>query len=280
MRRLSGQHVYIQVAEGRTNVVLSIVTSGTSERTWFIRVALIEDTNPTLPPAGCRQYYWGKLEGKLVSLNFNANGTTKSTLAGVKYAACFRSEAGYCRLQFEPETFKLANRQPAKREAEAGQGHYYGQAQPAQMYQPAPYQPQPAPHYQPAYQQNQPIYQAPQAAPQPAPVQPSQPSQPVMPLVPFGSATTLAPNTTANATNVAGGVVTDLPQTKGCAGKDKVGLPPSNQPNSDTSIFCDDDFNKGKPYPASEAPFNVYYESGTGDRHGLGYILKFSHLVC
>jgi len=281
---LTGQHLYIQIAEGRNKVVVQIITSGAGERTWFVRAAMIEDTNPTLPPAGCRQYFWGKLEGKFSSLNFNGNGTTKSTLAGAKYAACFRSEAGYCRLQFEPETFKLAPHQRTERDAEPG--NYYGQpaAQPWQPMQPAQhgYQPQPAHSAYPApAQPSHPQYQQPiQPSYQSPPMNQAEPAKPIMPLPAGEPTSTSAPNATVNGTNPSPIPAEGSQTPANCVGRDRIGLPPSKQESSDRSIFCNDDFNGGKSYPASEAPFNVYYESATGNRHGLGFILKYTHLVC
>ena len=102
---LSGQHMYLPYASSCHTFTASIGATDTStSRSWSMRVAQIECTNPLLPPSGCLQYMTGTT-GYIQSFGWNGNdaGTTVSTAAhqnNQRYSICFRREEGYCSMEY------------------------------------------------------------------------------------------------------------------------------------------------------------------------------------
>lgn len=84
---------------------------------WQVRVNQIEANNPSKAPADCAQYFTGT-EGSLTSLNFDTTTEVGSNIHGLKYAACFRKESGYCSIAFTPVSLR------SRRHAHYQQGNY------------------------------------------------------------------------------------------------------------------------------------------------------------
>jgi len=101
---LTGQHMYID-ASSSCHTIMAMIgsTDTTTTREWSMRVQQIECNNPLLAPEGCLQYNTGTT-GYIY--NFGWVGTTAlatSTTAhqnNQAYNICFRTEEGYCSMEY------------------------------------------------------------------------------------------------------------------------------------------------------------------------------------
>jgi len=95
---LANQHMYVQVGKSSSDVKASVATgSGTTSRSWNIKVSQIECDNPNKPPSDCTQYYncgTGTIE------SFNFNGGLLVALGAKTYSICFRPQTGACGVRF------------------------------------------------------------------------------------------------------------------------------------------------------------------------------------
>jgi len=95
----TGQHLYVEQGRSTTPTTLTftIATGGT----WKIKVSQIECSSLMRAKPGCDQWFTG-LSGTFQSYNWPT-----VPIQAKSYAYCFRSEAGYCHLdynQFQPFT--------------------------------------------------------------------------------------------------------------------------------------------------------------------------------
>lgn len=93
-------HMYSDVGKSTSATTVVITTgTGTTSRTWKIKVSQIECTNPNKPPSGCTQYYTTS-SGTIESYNFN--GGQLSTV--LNYAICFRANQGTCGMSYSVDS--------------------------------------------------------------------------------------------------------------------------------------------------------------------------------
>lgn len=89
--------VYISTGKENPAATININTgTATTDRTWKIKVSMIECDCPTLPPEGCLQYFWGTT-GKVTS--FNGFHADQQSVKNQNYDVCIRQEMGFCSFQ-------------------------------------------------------------------------------------------------------------------------------------------------------------------------------------
>jgi len=109
----AGQHFYMDAGAYSTNsATLSKVLTGSTGRTWKIKVSMIECGSRALPPGGCYQYLTG-VTGQVRSHNFNVvSSATYNHLRSQFYKVCVRREKRYCKIGWtqssDPDSFKLS----------------------------------------------------------------------------------------------------------------------------------------------------------------------------
>ncbi|KAB7506234.1 hypothetical protein Anas_01952, partial [Armadillidium nasatum] len=114
-----GQHMYFEVEPNdiETPLILSVTVKDITltQRSWNIKISMIECTSPEKAPPGCLQYYSGA-EGLVKSFNFgldteeisrNSDLVSSSSvssgtrqLANTDYTVCVRQEREYCSLSW------------------------------------------------------------------------------------------------------------------------------------------------------------------------------------
>jgi len=92
---LTGQHIYIDGVNPATiRIQYNAAATTTNARSWKIFVRFLEDGCPSLPPAGCLQYFTGS-SNIIRSLNHvTAAGAVGVILGNTRYSACVRMERG------------------------------------------------------------------------------------------------------------------------------------------------------------------------------------------
>jgi len=89
-------HMYSDVGRSSSATTVAVTTgTGSTSRTWKVKVSQIECTNPNKPPSGCTQYYTAS-SGTIESYNFN--GGLLPT--GLAYTICFKANAGACGMSY------------------------------------------------------------------------------------------------------------------------------------------------------------------------------------
>ncbi|CAL1282275.1 unnamed protein product [Larinioides sclopetarius] len=115
--RNTGQHMYLDVDNTISPILLTVSTRGLGQRTWNIRVSYIECGNPSKAPSNCLQYFTG-IQGRFFSFNFvqdEASAPNGGYLNNLNYAICFRKEVGRCSQTYTAESidsFVLLNLNP------------------------------------------------------------------------------------------------------------------------------------------------------------------------
>merc|ERR1711892_896663 len=108
----AGQHIYLDAGAYTTDSAkLSKVLTGTSARTWKIKVSMIECGSLSLPPTGCLQYHTG-ITGTVRSFNFLAPTGAYEHLKSQFYQACVRREKRFCKIGWtqssDTDSFKIS----------------------------------------------------------------------------------------------------------------------------------------------------------------------------
>ncbi|KAF8790785.1 hypothetical protein HNY73_005751 [Argiope bruennichi] len=113
----AGQHMYLDVDNTISPILLKVSTKGLGRRTWNIRTSYIECGNPSRAPPNCLQYYTG-IQGRFSSFNFvqdEASAPNGGYLNNLNYAICFRKEIGRCSQTYVADSidsFVLLNLNP------------------------------------------------------------------------------------------------------------------------------------------------------------------------
>jgi len=282
---LSGQHIYLPVDQTpiSSQVTIRVGISGGQNSTWMMKVTQIDSIQGVKAPAGCLQYKFGELQGNITNFNFDA--ATKAPLgniAGLSYSVCFRKEAGYCGVRFQPIGSGIREKRGAPYYTSSNQvgnrpGSYYGR-----------------------FIQRQPQYAASQQGPYQSPINPKvavpvaykQPyASPfesgwspindtniyVPPIRPPTNGKNEPEPTPSNTTDifdvpVDSGINIPAPAQNGspCKGQDSVYFPPSD-------ILC---ANTGaKDATVSISPLTVYIDNN-GATHSKGFGYNYNYVVC
>jgi len=99
-----GEHMYVDAGRGTdSEAQLEAVLTGTTSRTWKIKVTQIPCATLTTPPHGCIQYHTGAA-GQVRSFNFQATSGNYLHLAKHYYKVCIRRETGYCSIAWSQST--------------------------------------------------------------------------------------------------------------------------------------------------------------------------------
>ncbi|KAI1292796.1 hypothetical protein HDE_06790 [Halotydeus destructor] len=102
------QHLVLPInRKAHNSVLIKLITSGLFDRKYHIKISMLEDGNPMLPPDGCTQYIAGALEGTVSSLNYK--DSSSRTIDGMRYSTCFRKETGFCGVEFSKVYFDLGS---------------------------------------------------------------------------------------------------------------------------------------------------------------------------
>jgi hypothetical protein len=100
----TGEHMYVEVGQSSTATTLTIATgTGTTNRSWKIKVNQIACNSIMKAPTDCVQYYTGTA-GNFHSYNFDG-GLSQQTL---EYAICFRREMGFCQINYTVDDGKAS----------------------------------------------------------------------------------------------------------------------------------------------------------------------------
>lgn len=103
----SGQHVIVSVENLLGPLFLTMMTSGTAERSWSIRVIQQTCKSPRLAPRNCLQYFETPL-GEIRTFGYNIGlSSTSHIIHGLNYAICIRRPTGFCGVTFEADAFDL-----------------------------------------------------------------------------------------------------------------------------------------------------------------------------
>jgi len=92
----TGLHMYVETGKSATatTVVFSSGT-GTSNRSWRVKVSQIECSNLARPPADCVQYFTGP-GGEMRSFGYPGG----AMITDVNYMSCIRQERGFCGINY------------------------------------------------------------------------------------------------------------------------------------------------------------------------------------
>src|SRR5689334_5558238 len=86
--------------------------------------------NPNVAPAGCLQYHSGST-GSIASFNYDlSKNVGNGNIDGLAYSSCFRGDANFCGIEFEPVTSE-ANRTRRHAPYQAPTQYYSSYAKPA-----------------------------------------------------------------------------------------------------------------------------------------------------
>jgi len=108
----AGQHMYLDAgAFSSDSATLTKTLTGSSSRTWKIKVSMIECGSRALPPPGCLQYHTGTT-GTVRSFNFLAPAGSYEHLRSQFYQVCVRRNKRFCKIGWtqsnDPDSFKLS----------------------------------------------------------------------------------------------------------------------------------------------------------------------------
>lgn len=107
----AGQHLYIDAgAYDTASAMFALTMTGSTARSWKIKVSQIECSSLTKPPEGCMQFHTGST-GTVRSLNYQ-DSTAYEQLQSTSYTTCVRQEKGYCKIGWKQsadnlDTFKM-----------------------------------------------------------------------------------------------------------------------------------------------------------------------------
>lgn len=106
------EHMYVDAGMGSTSeATMEAVLTGSTSRTWKIKVSQIPCDSIVKPPHGCMQYHTG-VTGQVRSFNFQATSGNYLHLAQHYYKACIRRERGYCKIAWsqssDTDSFKIS----------------------------------------------------------------------------------------------------------------------------------------------------------------------------
>jgi len=296
--KLTGQHIYLPVDQTpiTSQVTIRVSSSGGENKTWMMKISQITALQGVKAPAGCMQYKFGELQGNIT--NFNYDVKTQSPLgniAGMSYSICFRKEAGYCGVRFQPSAPKASNATDAT-DAISSNSTEIREKRGAPYYTSTNQVGNRPGSYYGRYIQRQP-YAAPQQAPYQVPINPKV-TVPVAYKPPYASpfefgwsanndtnvyATPLRPPTAGkNETEEPTTDIFDVPVDGGmnipepkknvspCKGQDSVYFPPSD-------VLC---ANTGsKDVTVNISPLTVYVDNN-GEKHSKGFGFDYNYVVC
>jgi len=297
----NGQHIILPVDQVQIGaaITLRFTLSGQSAAKWLIKAIQIEKHSVVRAPPGCLQYHYGPASGHISSFNFdNEQGVGLGSIQGLRYSICFREEANFCSIRFQP--IYLRQRRNAGGSYSYPQSNYG--VQPVHMYQQQHVQmaknnrqahvaPAKQSHYQyptsymrPSY--GKPVVQEPYRPPYQSPFSPAgwspvtnqsiyvEPLPP--PSSPAENATELSTTggTVDNTTEVSNTTqIVDLPpvlSTPHCLGEDSIYFPPSD-------ILCPS--TGGRDVFINISPLIVFVDN-RGNERSRGWSFRYNHVAC
>ncbi|KAI1286651.1 hypothetical protein HDE_10363 [Halotydeus destructor] len=295
----SGQHLVFPVDKSSGDLItIRFALSGSGSSKWQMKIMQLEKLSHLLAPSGCLQYHHGKTEGKISSFNYDSQKRANN-LAGLRYSICFRKEAGYCGVRFEPPRIRSERHTYAK-PMHSYRHQYYLHPTQYMIRHPQVYhhkRPHNYYYYPIAAQQHGHTYRPPYQAPFPSGWKPENNSVYVPPLEPPTGNTTVPTNSTEgtteptppmNVTEPIGNVtepsvnvtesvppvtpIVDVPSPEpdACHDQDTVCFPLSK-------TMCD---SSGLNRVTVNVSPLVVYVSNDGKSHGKGFHLLYNYLAC
>jgi len=96
---LTGEHIYVETGTlSPTTVAIATGTGTTVNRSWKVKVSMIECSSTTKAPQDCTHYFTGA-SGTFKSFNFDGGHMLQTQ----NQAFCFRQEKGYCAIDLSPD---------------------------------------------------------------------------------------------------------------------------------------------------------------------------------